>query len=122
MQPNPVSKRADGWLAPGMTAETWKSKIIKFFTCALLSRARAQDSRLNLRRGASTTSTSPVLGAESLSSCAGYSLAGVFPVPCVISAAGRLFEQIKAAEAKNHSHLADFRKGLARLWRKMKWD
>ena len=31
-------------------------------------------------------------------------------------------EQIKAAEAKNHSHLADFRKGLARIWRKMKWD
>ena len=48
-------------------------------------------SRLNLRRGASTTSTSPVLGAGSVSSCAGYSLAGVFPVPGVISAAGRLF-------------------------------
>ena len=39
-----------------------------------------------------------------------------------VVAVGYDVEQIKAAEAKNHSHLADFRKGLARLWRKMKWD
>ena len=39
-----------------------------------------------------------------------------------VVAVGYDVEQIKAAEAKNHSHLAGFRKGLARLWRKMKWD
>ena len=39
-----------------------------------------------------------------------------------VVAVGYDVERIKAAEAKNHSHLADFRKGLARLWRKMKWD
>ena len=39
-----------------------------------------------------------------------------------VVAVGYEVERFKAAEAKNHSHLADFRKGLARLWRKMKWD
>ena len=39
-----------------------------------------------------------------------------------VVAVGYEVERFKAAEAKNHSHLADFRKGLARIWRKMKWD